>query len=174
LASFESTDTFDAIIGRFILLYLPRPSELLRRLRFNIRPGGIVAMQELDMSAASQVPSSPLFSTVNGWIFGAFEAGKAEKDMGSRLLSTFLASGLPWPDMISTTPVTSGLESPYYEILTEMVRSMLPTIERAGLASASEIGLASLSQRLREDAVSNQRVLFPPRLVSAWCSLSDV
>jgi SAM-dependent methyltransferase len=168
---FRPNGTFDAVIGRFILLYLPDPSGLLRRLRASIGQGGIFAMQEIDMSAASQVPLSELFAAVNGWIFGAFDAAGAEKDMGSKLLSTFRAAGLPWPEMISTTLVTGGPDSPYYEFLAEMVRSMLPMVERAGLASQTEIGLDSLAQRLREDAVSNERVLFPPRIVGAWCSV---
>ena len=168
---FKPNETFDAVIGRFILLYLKDPSWVLRQLRTCIQPGGIVVMQELDMSVASQYPPSELFTAVNQWIFSAFEAGGVEIDMGRKLLSTFLASGLPWPTMNATTPVTSGEESPYYAVLTEMVRSMLPAMQRTGQTSQAEIGLDTLIQRLHDDAVSNKRVLFPPRVVSAWCSI---
>jgi hypothetical protein len=51
-----------------------------------------------------------------------------------------------------------------------MVRSMLPLIERAGLATRAGIGLDTLTRRLRDDAVINKRALFPPRMVSAWCT----
>ena len=122
------------------------------------------------MSAASQATPSELFAAINQMDFGAIDASGAQRDMGSKLLTTFVAAGLPWPAMTSVTPVTSGQDSPYYEFLTEMVRSLLPAIERAGLASQAEIGLDSLARRLREDAVAKTRVLFPPRVVSAWCS----
>jgi ubiquinone/menaquinone biosynthesis C-methylase UbiE len=171
LEMFYPDEAFDAVIGRFILLYLADPSRVLGRLRTCIRRGGIVVMQELDMSTASQYPPSELFNVVNKLIFGAFDAGKAEKDMGSKLLSTFLESNLPWPVMSSITPVTSGEDSPYYAILTEMIRSMMPVIEKSGTTTQAEVQLETLARRLQEDAVLNRRVLFPPRIVSAWCTV---
>jgi len=171
LETYDPDETFDAIIGRFVLLYLPDPAGVLKRLRSCLRPGGIVVMQELDMSVASQYPASDLFTEVNRWIFSAFEAGGAEKDMGRKLLSTFLAAGLPWPELGSVTPLTSGENSAYYAMLTEMVRSMLPLIERTGLTTRAGTGLETLTRRLRDDAVANKRALFPPRIVSAWSSV---
>ena len=174
LEAFEPTgELFDAVIGRLVLLFLPNPSELLRRLRSSVRPGGFYAMQEVDMSVASQVPPSELFAAVNGLVFGAIDASGAQRDVGGKLLTTFLNAGLPWPQLSAITPVTSGPDSPYYEFLTEMVRSLLPTIERAALATRANIGLESLARRLQEDAMAKTRVLFPPRIVSAWCSLKD-
>jgi SAM-dependent methyltransferase len=168
LESFETTETFDAIIGRFVLLYLREPAALLNRLSKYLRPGGIVAMQETDMTPASQFPPSELFATVIRWILGAYAAAGVERDMGAILLRTFLSAGLPRPDMLAMTPVSSGPDSPYYEFLTQLVRSMAPAIERAGLATLAEMDIATLTERLRHDAVSNERVLFPQRLVSAW------
>jgi ubiquinone/menaquinone biosynthesis C-methylase UbiE len=50
IATFETNRKFDVIVGRLILLYLPDPSMVLRRLLRHLRPGGIVAFQEYDMS----------------------------------------------------------------------------------------------------------------------------
>lgn len=172
LERFESDDIFDAIIGRFVLLYLRDPAASLRALLKNLRKGGIVAFQELDMSQAHQVPHSELFSTVNNWIFGAFTASGSEIDMGSKLAGTFLRAGAPWPTMISSMVVSAGPDSPYYDFLAEMVQSMLPIIEQAGLATREEIQLDTLADRLRRDAVANERVLYPPLMVSAWATIT--
>jgi SAM-dependent methyltransferase len=131
------------------------------------------AIQEQDLSQASQSPPSELFQTVYSWISGAFDVGGAEREMGSKLHKAFLNAGLPRPTMMAMTPLTSGPDSPYYEFLTQIVRSMLPVIERARLASPSEIDIDTLTARLRHDAVSNERLLYPPRLISAWSALPD-
>jgi SAM-dependent methyltransferase len=168
LDDFDINEEFDAIIGRFILLYLRDPASLLRRLGRRLSRGGAVLFQEVDMSTVSQHPPSALFAEVYRWIFGAFSAAGAEGDMGAKLLPTFLSANLPRPEMIAVTPVQSGPHSAYYEFLSDMVVSMLPIIEREGIASATDIDVPTLAGRLRQDAVDNERVIFAQRVVSAW------
>ncbi|MFK0687809.1 class I SAM-dependent methyltransferase [Mesorhizobium sp. IMUNJ 23033] len=55
-ASFVPERKFDAIIGRLILMYLPEPAETLRRLAGFLRPGGIVAFQEMSMPTHEASP----------------------------------------------------------------------------------------------------------------------
>jgi 2-polyprenyl-3-methyl-5-hydroxy-6-metoxy-1,4-benzoquinol methylase len=172
LDDFNIDREFDAIIGRFILLYLRDPASLLRRLSRQLRQGGVILFQEVDMSTVSQHPPSPLFAEVYRWIFAAFSAAGAERDMGAKLLPTFLSANLPRPEMIAVTPVQSGPNSAYYEFLSDMVVSMLPIIERAGIASAAEIDVATLADRLRQDVVDNKRVIFAQRVVSAWTNMA--
>ncbi len=173
LSSFDIDITFDAIIGRLILLYLPQPAAILSRLKSKLRRGGIVVFQEIDSSAAMQTPPSDIFAKVNGWIFGAYEATGAERDMGGKMARAFVEAGLPRPSMIGTTPVESGPDSSYYEFLTDMLRSLMPVVEAAGLASAAEIDIDTLTERLRRDAVENERTLYPPRIVTAWTRLPN-
>jgi hypothetical protein len=50
----------------------------------------------------------------------------------------------------------------------EVVRSLLPSIEKLGLATAEEIEIDTLEHRLREEVVrSRGTVMFPP-LTAAW------
>ncbi len=41
---------FDALIGRFVLMYLADPAEALKHLATRVRPGGIVAFHEISFS----------------------------------------------------------------------------------------------------------------------------
>ena len=75
---------FDALIGRLVLLYLPDPVATLRRFRNFLRPGGVIAFQEVDMDQISQFPASELFTRVSSWIIASFKAGGAETNMGRR------------------------------------------------------------------------------------------
>jgi ubiquinone/menaquinone biosynthesis C-methylase UbiE len=171
LQAFDTDQMFDAIIGRLVLLYLSDPAVLLRRLRDRVRPGGLLAFQEIDMSQISQVPSSALFEQVVRWIQGAFAASGAELNMGTKLLATFLRAGLPRPTMISASRVESGPLSPAYDYVTRVLRSLLPLVEQARIASSAEIGIDTLADRLRQDAMADERVTFLPRMVSAWSRL---
>lgn len=168
LDTFTPAERFDALIGRLVLLYLPHPATLVRRLAPQLRPGGIVAFQEFDMTQCAQVPPSALFTQARRWLLEAFVAGGTELDMGSKLYSTFLRAGLPYPTLIAASRVECGPASQGYEYLTQVLRSLLPLIERHGIASASQVEIDTLARRLLEDAVANERVLFPPRLVGAW------
>lgn len=172
LDAFDSTQTFDAMIGRFVLPYLPDPAATLRRFRSFLRRDGVIAFQEVDLEQLSQVPASELFNCVRSWILSAFRAGGAELNMGSRMLPAFLSAGLPRPTMIAASRVESGPDSQAYTFIVRTLRSLLPLLERAGLATAKDVAIDTLADRLRQDAVANESVIFLPRMVGAWSRLA--
>ena len=49
------------------------------------------------------------------------------------------------------------------EDMVRVLRSLLPLIERSGIANIAEIGIDTLAERLRADAVANDRVIFLSR-----------
>jgi 2-polyprenyl-3-methyl-5-hydroxy-6-metoxy-1,4-benzoquinol methylase len=171
VASFETDQAFDALVGRLVLLYLPDPGATLRRLSRYLRPGGIVAFQEFDMTATAQVPAGELFTEVRSWLLAAFTAAGAQLDMGTKLYSTFLRAGLPPPDMTAATRIACGPAAPGYGYVVGVLRSLLPFIERAGIATAAEIDIDTLAVRMQEDAFTHERVMFLPRVVGAWTAL---
>ena len=171
LGSFETARAFDALVGRLVLLYLPDPAGTLKRLSHHLRPGGIVAFQEFDMTATSQVPAGGLFLKVRGWLLAAFTAAGAQLDMGTKLYSSFLRAGFPPPDMTATTLIACGPATTGYGYTVGVLRSLLPLIERTGIATATEIDIDTLAVRLHEDALAHERVMFLPRVVGAWTAL---
>jgi len=168
LCSFETTQKFDAVIGRFILLYVPDPVTALQHLQRRLKPGGILAFQELDISQAAQVPPSGLFERTVDLIRATFAASGVEREMGSKLVDTYRRAGLPWPHMVASARAEGGPQSPIYEYFARTLASVLPMTERAGLASAAEIDIKTLAERIRADAVENHRITYSPRLIGAW------
>jgi hypothetical protein len=73
--------------------------------------------------------------------------------------------------MIATSRVESGPDSYAYAYTTGVLRSLLPLLERAGLASAEEVAIDTLTERLHQDAMANEIVMFLPRIVGAWSRL---
>jgi len=64
--------------------------------------------------------------------------------------------------------VESGPDSPAYEYMAQTVRSLLPLIEKMGVATAAEVQIDSLAARLREETVASNATLHLPELIAGW------
>ena len=168
LAAFVTHKKFDALIGRFVLMYLPDPAATLCQLCRHLRPEGIVAFQEMAMSLARSNPDGQHFRQCGNWIMDTFARGGFELDMGSKLFATFRKAGLPAPQMMVAGRVEGGPDSPVYDYLAAILRSLLPMAERLGVATAAEIEIETLAERLRDEAVQHNACIMPPPLIGAW------
>lgn len=174
LAGFSTQSSFDALVGRFVLAYVSDRASQLHKLTRHLNPGAVVVFQEVDMTEISQSPPSELFTRVRRWILDAFAASGTELAMGTKLHETFVQAGLPAPSMTAATPVVGGSSSMGYEQSVDVLRSLLPTIEQHGMATAAEIDIETLAERLRADAARHGRVLFLSRIVAAWAQLAHL
>lgn len=168
IESFATEETFDAIVGKLILLYFRDPSATLRQLSSFLRPGGIMVFQEIDMSTL--LSSTTLAERVANWVRDAFAAAGVQTEMGPRLPDIFINAGFPRPQMIAGQRVASGFEVAWpYDVLAGTVKSLMPVMERAKIATAAEIAIDTLADRLREEAIKKGKpVAYSPRLVGAW------
>src|SRR5258708_23661845 len=57
VSQIPSSKPFDAIVGRFILMFLPDPVAVLRSLSQLVRPGGVVAFHELSSAPFLLLPT---------------------------------------------------------------------------------------------------------------------
>jgi SAM-dependent methyltransferase len=115
LETFSTAQRFDAVIGRLVLMYLPDPAAALRKLCGFVRPGGIIAFQEMAMPLARSVPEGPLCRTCVDWILDVFARMGVEIDMGGKLFATFLRAGLSAPQMILAGRAEGGPNSFAYD-----------------------------------------------------------
>jgi SAM-dependent methyltransferase len=168
LDDFRSTATFDAVIGRLVLMYQPDPAGLVRRLAGLLRPDGIVAFHEMAMPMSRGVPEGPLFRRTVDWIVDTIREAGFEIDMGSKLGKTFVDAGLPRPTMIVTGNVGAGGDSPIHAFFADTRRSVLPIGERLGVVTAQEADLDTLTERLAAEADNLEASVMAPPLVGAW------
>jgi ubiquinone/menaquinone biosynthesis C-methylase UbiE len=159
---------FDAVIGRFVLMYQPDPVGILRRLAGMVRAGGTVALLEMVFPMFRSVPEVPLFTLSARRIMTTVARAGAEVDMGSRLTNVFVEAGLPMPTAALGGYTGGGPDSPVYAYVADSVRSLAPIAERLGIFTAAEADVDTLAERLATETTSLKACLMPPPLVGAW------
>jgi SAM-dependent methyltransferase len=101
-------DTFDAVVGRLILMYLSDPVAALRRATERIRPGGLVIAHEGDLAYDWAAPQSAQWRQVREWMLRTLEQAGVDARMGLRLYRCFIEAGLRAPTMTLEATVAGG------------------------------------------------------------------
>jgi Methyltransferase domain len=162
-------EKFDAVVGRFILMYLNEPLDTLRALIECLRPGGIAAFQECDWTQAPYaVPPSPLLDQVWDWISSGFRLSGADMEVGLKLHRLFNEAGLCSPELHGDRCIGTGADWNGYEHIASMLKSLLPFLDSQGILRADEVKVDSVADRLREDIVCKRGVLVYYTLVRGW------
>jgi ubiquinone/menaquinone biosynthesis C-methylase UbiE len=173
LNELELSTPFDALVGRFVLMYFADPGAMIRRWLAGIRPGGVVAFLEMDMVASRSVPAVSLVETTLEWLRETFRRARVPVDLGPQIWKVFRAAGLADPTLSyrsKVKPAPAPLTASY---LTETVRSVLPMMERFGIATASEVAIDSLARRLQDAVLAQHAAVLPPAVVGAWTRVSS-
>ena len=166
LATYETAERFDAVVGRLILLHTPDPLALIRRVLTFLRPGGVLVFQEYDLSfRVPGYPSAPLAERVMDCFV---QLQMRVKNPGMRLLNWFVEAGLPSPECRACLMMEGGPDSLYYEWRAETLRSALPRLEEQGIARPGEFNLDTLASELREEAIASHAPLVAMPLIGAF------
>jgi SAM-dependent methyltransferase len=152
-------EPFDAVVGRAVLMYAADPAAALRSLLPHLRSGGIAALQEFDYTTLVAVPSFALIEQLADWWRRTAGQTGIELQMGFKLFPTYVAAGLPGPELHGETILGGGPDFAGYAYLAGVFRSILPLMERFGIARASAVDVDTLADRLREESLSNGSVI---------------
>jgi SAM-dependent methyltransferase len=160
-------ESAEAIIGRLVLMYLPDPAAELRRLAEYVVPGGIFVFQEFDFTRTpTSYPRSLLLDQFTFWVLETLRRSGADTDMGLKLRQVFLRAGLPAPQMSLGTRVEGCDDPRIFEFLVQTLRSLMPMAEKFGVATAEEVDIDTLAERLRKD-IPEDGVIALPNMVGA-------
>ena len=163
-------DKFDAIVGRFVLMYMADPGKAFAKLITYLNPGGIVAFQEPEYTLYPALlhPDTPLMNQLIEWILNVFEHSGAYLDMGIGLYRAFVDVGLPPPTMHLESPIGAAETWAGYRYMATIFQSLLPLLEKYGLATAEQVGVGTLAARLRQEVLTSKRPFFLPLHITAY------
>ena len=163
---------FDAVVGRLVLMYYPDPISAVQQLVQHVRPGGLIIFQEFDMDNARSYPAAPTFDRAVSWMKSTLSATGARIQLGLELFQIFAAVGLPEPALRIDAVIGGGAEFPC-EILVALMQSLLPVMEKLGIATARDVEISTLVERMRNEVVACRGVIRSPALVGAWSRKSS-
>ena len=159
---------FDAVIGRYVLLFQRDPTQMLRKVATHVKPGGLIAFHEPELDARS-FPASPTFDQCCRWIVETLSKSGTETHMGIKLYSTFLAAGLPAPALRVDAVLGGGANS--HDLVNwaaDLVGTLLPAMQRLGIAAPETVAPETLAERMSNEIAASGSVVMRHLEVGAW------
>ena len=167
------SEKFDAIVGRFVLMYMADPREAFATLITHLKPGGIAAFQEPEYTLypAFLHPDTPLMNQLITWILDVFKHSGAHLNMGIGLYQAFVDAGLPPPAMHLESPIGAAEMWTGYRYMATIFQSLLPLLEKYELATAEQVDVDTLAARIRQEVSTSKRPFLLPLHVTAHATL---
>jgi ubiquinone/menaquinone biosynthesis C-methylase UbiE len=169
IGTYRTNASYDAVIGRHILIHAPDPRLVVVMAHSLLNPGGVAVFQEYDFSVVHRAfPEAALYERTFE-IFRAFFAKAAHGNIGTRLFQLFIDAGFSPPECRVEYPMDGGADSPFYEWVAESFRSILPRAAALGLVRSDEVaGIDSLARRLKEETISHGGCLPGPAMIGCF------
>lgn len=170
--AYDSDQSFDLVIGRYVLIFQSDPVGFLRAAARHIRPGGYIAFHEFRLLQPFESwPFVPLWDVIGNFIIMASQSALPHYDVGERLIDCFAKAGLPQPELFCETPIGGGMDSPLYHWVAETLRSFLPQLEKMRVISGASIDIDTLESRLRTAVVNASSQITVPAQICAWARI---
>jgi ubiquinone/menaquinone biosynthesis C-methylase UbiE len=167
LTSMENVEPFDAIVGRFILEFLPSPGVVVSSICEKLKPGGVVAIQDACWGPFLQLCSHlPLRSKCADLIYQSFQRSGANMDMELVLYRIFQEAGLAPPRMRVEIPI--GDEPDIRNYVCDLFYSLYPRLQQQNISTEGVGNIATLRERLEAERTVSKSFGACQALVGAW------
>ena len=158
---------FDALVGRFILQFLPDPVVGLQSISQLVRPGGIVAFHEPCWTPILPLAAHlPLWSACACLIRDSLERSGGNTEMGLALYGTFQQAGLPAPTLQMEIPVGDSPAAALW--IYDLFRTLLPQMQQLNLSLECLGNLDTLLGRIQSEVEKSKTPIPCVALVGAW------
>jgi SAM-dependent methyltransferase len=167
LADIQIDGQFDAIVGRFVLMFLPDPIATLRSLIRRLRPGGVMVFQEPSWNGFfSQTQHLPLRTACGELLCEVFSRSGARPNMELILFRGMLESGFEAPQLRVEIPIASDPEGRRW--LYDLLMAVRPRLEDLGIASNTVGDFSTLAERLEAELETGRSYAPLVGLAGAW------
>lgn len=155
---------YDLVYSRFLLTHVPKPVRAVECLAGAARPGGLVAVEDIEFAAHFCHPACPAFDRYVSLYRQAVRRRGGDPDIGPRLVDLLMDAKLKDVGVAVVQPAyRRGPGKRIAQVTMEHVREAVVT---AGLASDGEVDavVADLARFVR----SPRTVLSLPRIFQVW------
>ena len=159
----------DAVVGRLILMHLPDPVATLRQLAGLVRPGGVIAFSEFDMTGARSVPDLPLWRAARDAIIETFTSMGLDPTFAATMPALFRQARLNTPQLVLGAPIGGADHTRLIAFVADTLGSLLPAREKLGLVTADVFADPdALQRRLRDELSAAGGIATTPAMITAW------
>ncbi len=88
--------------------------------------------------------------------------------MGLDLHRVFMEAGLPEPTLDAGLLLGGSADWPGYSYVANSFRSVIPLLEQYEIATAEEVDVETIPQRVRAEIVAAKRPVIIPPQIAAW------
>ena len=160
----DQDSAFDVVYARFLLTHLQDPGAALRQMADALRPGGVIAVEDIDFTGHFSNPHCPPFQDYIRLYTQVVQAKGGDPNIGPRLPHLLQQTGLRDVAVSVSHPVDIRGETKLINPIT--MNCISEAVIAAGLASQSEV--ARIADDLFAVAQDEETVLSTPRIVQAW------
>lgn len=153
--------TFDLVYSRFLLSHLADPAAGIAALLGHVRPGGLLAVEDIDFSGSFTWPESDAFHRFRDLYVGVVRGRGGDPDLGRRLPLLFLDHGLEDVDVRVGQPI--GMQGAVKLINGLTLENIADAVTADGLAERSEI--EALLAEMDRFAADPRTLIALPRIV---------
>ena len=158
------THSFDVVCARFLLTHLKDPGTLVRVFCDHLRPGGRMAVEDVDFSGYFTYPDSPAFQRYRELYCATVIRRGGDPNIGPRLPSLLQNAGLTDVGVHIVQPVALKGDAKLATPLT--MENIADTVLDDGLATREEID--RIVRELYEFAANPTTLAGTPRIVQSW------
>src|SRR5690349_16006671 len=127
---------FDVVYARFLLTHLHQPADGVRRMLRALRPGGVMIIEDIEISASFAYPASATLARHVAWYEAAAERRGGDPNIGPRLPSLLRAAGVGQVQLAIVQPTFLQGEGKTIHQLT--MENIAATVIGEGLATPEE------------------------------------
>jgi precorrin-6B methylase 2 len=157
--------SFDLVHARFVLAPLGRDREVLTRLMYLVRVGGLIALQEPDTATWTSNPPSPSWGSLKNAVVRVFQSRGGDLNAGVRLGNLLRSGGLAFTSVREASLTLAG-RHPYSRLLIQLADSLRPMILARRLLT--ELELQNAMHECEELLASPYTFTQTFRLVQVW------
>ncbi len=169
LDALEAAETFDAVVGRYVLVFSPNPVAMLKTAARLVRPGGVIAFHEPDWNGSRSNPVAPTYERCSDWIVRTFKKVGTNPYMGQDLHSAFVRAGIPAPSMALRALIGGPSDDlSYVDLIAELAITMAPVMEEQGVIARGEIDPATYRREMLAEVRGLGSLVVGRSEIGAW------
>jgi SAM-dependent methyltransferase len=169
LDAIDLGEGYDVVHARFLLTHVPDPVGTARRLVAALRPGGVLAVLDIDFRSPVSYPAHPAYVRFCELYIASSRARGGDPCIGPALPGILEAAGVDVGGLQVTQPAgraTTGAEADVKRIPALTMALVGEATVAAGLATANEV--EGLVGELEAMAADGTTVVLLPRTFGVW------